>query len=155
MIWIRDLKSVDLSNHVCALLYIRTLARKDQNAVLDSLFYVDYDCVVVGILLNYLIKCILTNTPNVCSRESCTVCSAMVRRRNRPADSDLACSWRLCLHWKIVMLTTSKTSKNSSRLPQNDIVASLDLSSGGAQWRHIPWHAGYVTPWTEFKLHFS
>jgi len=31
-------------------------------------------------------------------------------------------------------------------IPQNDIVASLDLSSGGAQCRQIPWHAGYVTP---------
>ena len=31
-------------------------------------------------------------------------------------------------------------------LPQNAIVASLLLSIGGAQYLHIPWHAGYVTP---------
>ena len=31
-------------------------------------------------------------------------------------------------------------------LPQNDIVANLDLSNGGAQCLQIPWHAGYVTP---------
>jgi len=27
------------------------------------------------------------------------------------------------------------------------MVASLDLSSGGAQCRQMPWHAGYVTPY--------
>lgn len=27
-------------------------------------------------------------------------------------------------------------------LPQNDMVASLERSSGGAQCRQIPWHAG-------------
>lgn len=34
--------------------------------------------------------------------------------------------------------------------PQNDVVANLLLSSGGAHLLHIPWQAGYVTPWQTF-----
>jgi len=42
---------------------------------------------------------------------------------------------------------TDRQSDISTNIPQNDMVASLDLSSGGAQCRQIPWHAGYVTPY--------
>lgn len=37
-------------------------------------------------------------------------------------------------------------SASSSLSPQNEVVASLLRSRGGAHLDHIPWHAGYVTP---------
>lgn len=41
----------------------------------------------------------------------------------------------------------SERGKNHENLPQKARVAKRLLSIGGAQCRHIPWHAGYVTPW--------
>lgn len=40
-------------------------------------------------------------------------------------------------------------------LPQNAMVASLLRSIGGAQYLHIPWQAGYVTPCHNIKTKFS
>jgi len=50
-------------------------------------------------------------------------------------------------------MSTSTGLKDKYRIPQNDMVASLDLSSGGAQWRQMPWHAGYVTPCSTSTKH--
>lgn len=40
-------------------------------------------------------------------------------------------------------------------LPQNAMVASLLRSIGGAQYLHIPWQAGYVTPCYNIKTKFN